>query len=135
MSSKAVRSGPAFSKALETEGSRGFKARQTHENGRHLGRPRKEFQRRRGDNAERTLRADQQAFEVIARIVLAKCFQAVPDLPAGEDRLKAQHEIAGISIAQDVNAARVRCDVAADFTRALRARLSGNSRSTAAAAS
>ena len=40
-------------------------------------------------------RTDEKLLEVVARVVLAQCAQAVPDLPVGEHHLQAEHRVRG----------------------------------------
>ena len=48
-----------------------------------------QLQGRGGDHAQRALRPDQQLLQIIAGIVLAQTFQAVPDLLGGQHRLQS----------------------------------------------
>ncbi len=66
------------------------------------------------DDSERAFRADEQALDVIAGIVLAQLAQRVDDPPVGEDRFDARDEVARVAIGDDRQAAGVGRDVAAD---------------------
>ena len=80
---------------------------------------REQLQHRRGDDAERALRADEQVLQVVAGVVLAQALEAVPDPPVGEHDLEAEHEVAGVAVAQDGRAAGIGREVAADAAGAL----------------
>ena len=57
---------------------------------RRLGRAREKLQRRRGDDAERAFRADEEIAQVVAGVVLLQGAQAVPHLPVGRHHLEPQ---------------------------------------------
>ena len=57
--------------------------------------------------------------QVIAGVVLAQAREAVPDAPVGQHHLDPQTEVAGIAVAQHIDAARVGGKVSADPRRAL----------------
>ncbi len=82
------------------------------------GRLRMQFQHRRRDDAERALGADEELLEVVAAIVLAQAAQAVPDTPVGQHGFEAEHLLAGIAVAQHIDAARVGRKIAADLAAA-----------------
>ena len=82
------------------------------------GQDRKEFEAGGRDDAQGPFSTDQQLLEVIARIVLAKPLEPVPDLTIGQDRLKAQDQIAHRTIAQHRRAARIGRDQPANGCRA-----------------
>jgi hypothetical protein len=81
---------------------------------------REQLQHRRRDDAERPLRPDEEVFQVVARVVLAQALEPVPHPAVGEHHLEAQHEIAGVAVAQDAGAAGVGPEVAADAAGSLR---------------
>src|SRR5580765_2672546 len=85
-----------------------------HRRGAGLGH-REKLQDRRGDHPQRPFRSNEELLEIVAGIVLAQSAQAVPDLPRGQDNLKAQQELARVAIAQHGRAARVRRKVTADL--------------------
>ena len=84
-----------------------------------------QLQRRRRDDAKRTLGADQQLLEIIAGIVLAQALEAIPDLAIGQHRLDAQHLLAHHAVAQDGRAAGIGRDQPADGARAFRGHAHG----------
>ena len=67
-----------------------------------------------GDDAERAFRAHEEVLEVVARIVLLELRQGRHDAPVGEHHFKARHEIARIAIGDDLRAARIGGEIAAD---------------------
>ena len=68
---------------------------------------------------ERALGADEQVAQVVAGIVFAQTAHAIPDVSAWQHDFEAEGEFACISIAQDLRAAGVRTQVAADRGAAL----------------
>ena len=68
---------------------------------------------------ERALGAHEQMLEVVAGIVLLERAQAVPDLAVGQHDFEAQHEVAGVAVAQHLHAAGIGREIAADHARAL----------------
>ena len=54
--------------------------------------------------------------QVIARVVLADAAQPVPHPAVGSDDLEPQHQIAGVAVAQHLNAAGVGREIPADLT-------------------
>ena len=82
-------------------------------------RTREELEGGGGDDTEGALGADEELLEVVAGVVLAKRAQAVPDLPVGEHDLEAEHELAGVAVAQHLHATGVGGNHATDFTRTL----------------
>ncbi len=81
----------------------------------------KEPQRGGGDDAERSLGADEQALEVVAGIVLAQLAEGVDHPPVRQHRLDAGDEIAGIAVGDHSHPAGVGRDIAADGAGSLRA--------------
>ncbi len=75
-------------------------------------------QDRRRDDAERAFPADEKLLHVVAGVVLAQAAQAVPDAAVGQYDLEPEDERARVAVAQDLHAARVRRDVAADLAGA-----------------
>ena len=93
---------------------------QADESGRPRARVRKQFQRRRGDDPERALGADEEVLQVVAGIVLAQFGERFDDPPVGEHDLEPGREIAGIAVGEHRDAARVGREVAADRAGSLR---------------
>ena len=83
-------------------------------------RAREQLQHRAGDDPERAFAADKQLFQVVPGIVLTQTFQPVPDLAVCCHRLKAKHQIAHIAVAQNIDAAGVGGDDAANLACAFR---------------
>jgi alpha-beta hydrolase superfamily lysophospholipase len=75
--------------------------------------------RRGSHDAQRALRADEEMFQIVARIVLAQPPQCRPDLACGRDHLKTQTQLARIAIAQHGRASGVGRQVAAHRAAAL----------------
>ena len=84
-----------------------------------VARLRKQLDRRRGDDAERALAADEQLLQIVAGVVLAQRPQPVPDAPVGQHHLDAQGQFAGVAVAQDGDAAGVGREIPADLAAAL----------------
>ena len=82
--------------------------------------PGEQLQGRRGDDAERPLRADEEVLEVVARIVLAQGLEPVPDPPVGEHDFEPEHEVAGIAVGEHGEPPGIGGQPAADPRRALR---------------
>jgi hypothetical protein len=61
-----------------------------------------------------------ELLEVVAGVVLAQRAQSVPHPAVGQHHLQAEHLLARVAVAKHVHAARVRGQVAADLTTALR---------------
>ena len=80
----------------------------------------KQLDRRRGDDAERALAADEQLLQIVAGVVLAQAPEPVPDAPVGQHHLDSQGEFAGIAVAQHRDAAGIGRNVAADLAAAFR---------------
>ena len=83
-----------------------------------LARSRIQLENGRGDDAERSLGANEEVLEVVPGVVLAKRAQSVPDRAVGRDDLQTEHSVAGISIAEHVDAAGVGRQVAAHLAGA-----------------
>ena len=77
-----------------------------------------EPQHRGGDDAERAFGAEEQLLQVVAGVVLAQPAQAVPDAAVGQHHLETEHLLARGAVAQDVDAAGVGREVAADLAAA-----------------
>jgi hypothetical protein len=73
-----------------------------------------------GDHAERAFGADEEVAQVVARVVLAQSAQAVPQFARRQHDLEPEGELARVAVAQDLRAAGVGRQVAADGGRALR---------------
>ena len=76
---------------------------------------RHQFQHGGGDDAQRTLRPDEQLPQTIPGIVLAQPPQPVPDRAIRQHHLQPQHQIAGVAITHRVVAAGVHRQHAADL--------------------
>ncbi len=81
---------------------------------------RRQLERCRGDDAERAFAADHQVAQVVAGVVLAQAAQAVPHLAGSGDDLQPQAQLARIAPAQDLRAAGIGGQVAADGATAFR---------------
>jgi hypothetical protein len=79
----------------------------------------KELQHGRGDDAQRSLGADEQVLQVVAGVVLAQAAQAIPDLAARQHHFEAQRQFARVAVAQHLHAAGVGGQIAADLTASL----------------
>ena len=82
--------------------------------------PWEKFEDSRGDDAKRTLGADEQLLEVVAGVVLAQSSEAAPDLAIREHDLEPEHEIARHAVAQHLDPAGVGRKIAADLAAPLR---------------
>jgi hypothetical protein len=87
--------------------------------GRQRPRQGKELQHRGGDDAQRSFGADEQVLQVVAGVVLAQAAQAIPDLAAGQHHFQAQGQFARVAVAQDLHAAGIGRQIAADLATAL----------------
>ena len=83
--------------------------------------PREQFARRRGDDAERAFRADEQIAQVVAGVVLAQRLEAIEHAAVGQHDFEAEHEVAHHAVAQDRGAAGVGRQIAAELAGAFRA--------------
>ncbi len=83
-------------------------------------RGRHQLQHRRGDDAERAFRADEQVAQIVAGIVLPERPQAVPDAAIGEHHFEPEHEAARIAIGEHLQPAGIGREIAADLRRAFR---------------
>lgn len=79
------------------------------------------FDGNRGDDAEGSFRTDEKLLQVDAAIVFAQGRQAIPDGAIRQDHFKTQNQFAGHAITQDIDAAGIGGDVAANAAAALRA--------------
>ena len=84
------------------------------------GRAGKEPQHRARDDAEGAFRANEEVAQRVAGVVLAQVSHTVPDATVGEHHLEAEHEVAGVAVAQHLRAAGIGREIAADLRRALR---------------
>jgi hypothetical protein len=82
----------------------------------------------RGDDAERALRADEEALQVEARDVLAVGATNSEELARGDDGFQASDPVAGDAIFEGVRAVCIGCDVAADLRLLRRAWVGGKRR-------
>src|SRR5690606_29457062 len=72
-------------------------------------------------NAEGALRADEKLLEIVARIIFSKAGEAVPDAPVRQHHLEAEDLLARVAIMQDLHAASIGRDIAADLAAPFRA--------------
>jgi hypothetical protein len=81
----------------------------------HAGRRQRiELEYRRGDDAERAFRADEQVAQGVGGIVLSQASQAVPDPAIRGHHFQPEAQIARIAVAQHRGSARIRGQVSAD---------------------
>ena len=85
----------------------------------------RELERRLGHDAERPLAADEELAQVEAGVVLLERAVESSTSPLREHDLQPEHPVAGEALADDLHAARVRRDVAADGARPLRGEVDG----------
>ena len=90
MTSKPVSPGPRRLLRRGQQRHAGVERRTGGQRSHRRRRPRVQGQRRRGDDRQRALAADQQVAQVVAGVVLAQAGQAVPDVPAGRHRFEPQ---------------------------------------------
>ena len=102
------------------ERERGGRVGQPDEGGRLLLGLGEQLQRRRRDDAERALRADEKIAQVVAGVVLLQSLEAVPDLAAGEHHLEPEREVARAAVGEHADAAGVGGERAADLAAPLR---------------
>ena len=79
---------------------------------------RKQLQARGGDHAERAFGAEEQRLDVVPRVVLAKRVERGQHAPIGEHDFEPEHLIAHHAVANDIGAAGVGGEVAADLAAA-----------------
>ena len=79
-----------------------------------------ELEGRCGNDAQRTLRANKQLFEIIPGIVLPKAVQIGQQIASRHHGLKAQHLISCVAVTQNVYTACIGREVAADLATAFR---------------
>ena len=94
----------------------------------------KSLQHRSGDDAERSLRTDEQVLEIVTGIVLAQRPQPVPHAPVGEAPLRARASVAGVAVAQHAMPPALVESIAADLAASFRGELKGNRRPPPSAA-
>ena len=85
------------------------------------GRLGEQAQHRGRDDAERAFSADEHLLHVVAGVVLAQPSEAIPDAAVGQNHLQPEHEVAHVAVAQNLHAAGVGRDVAADLAGPFRA--------------
>ena len=125
MSSKPVTRSPQAARSLPEEGHGGWRVGDGDERRGDRARRRVELEHRRGDDAQRALRADEEVLQVVARVVLAQPAQPVPHAPVGQHHLQPQHLLAHVAVAQHLRAAGVGGDVAAHLAAAFRGERQG----------
>src|SRR5262249_29539837 len=79
----------------------------------------KQLEDGRRDDSERAFGAEKELLHVIAGVVFAQTAQSIPYSAVRQHHLEAQHEFAGVAIAQNCDAARVGRKIAADLATAL----------------
>ena len=94
---------------------------QADEGGLHRARLRKQFQRRRGDDAERAFGADEQVAQIVAGIVLLQLRQPVQNAAVGQHHFEPERHLARHAIGQRGGAAGIGGEIAADGAASLRA--------------
>ena len=67
-----------------------------------------------GDDAQRAFAANEQIAQVVAGVVFAQTFEAIPDLALGRDYFQTQAQLTRISIAHHLRPACVRAQIAAN---------------------
>ena len=77
------------------------------------------------DAAQRALGADEQRFDVVARVVLAQALERRHHAAIGQHHLQPEHQVAHHSIAQHGRAPGIRRQVAADLRGAFRSQAQG----------
>ena len=87
--------------------------------GFHRARLRKQFQRRRGDDAERPFGADEEIAQVVAGVVFFQLRQPVQHPPVGEHDFQPERHLARHAIGQRCRAAGIGGEIAADGATAL----------------
>ena len=107
MSSKLTTSCPSRSRARRNRLSARSGSARPEERGDARARTRIEFQRRGGDDAERALGAEEQAFEIVPGIVFAQLGERVDHRAVGDDRLDAGREVASVAVGEHRDAARI----------------------------
>ena len=108
--------------------------RQRRQRDRRLGRPRKQLQRRRSDDAERAFRADEQIAQVVAGVVLLQGAQPSHTRPVGGHHLEPERQRARVAVGQHADAAGVGRQHAADLAAAFRRQAQRESRPAPSAA-
>ena len=83
-------------------------------------RPRHQPQHRRGDDAERAFRADEQVAQVVAGVVLLQLVEVVQDAAVGQHHLEAERMRARDAVGERRGAAGVGRKIAADGAASLR---------------
>ena len=87
---------------------------QADERGLHRARFWKQFQRRRGDDAERAFGADEQVAQVVAGVVLLQLRQAVENAAVGQHDFEPERHVARHAVGQRGGAAGIGGEIAAD---------------------
>ena len=98
---------------------RGIEIAQCDERGLHVFGIGEKLADRRRDDAERPFATDIELLKVISRIVLAQPLQAVPDTTVRQDDFQPEDQFPRVAIAQNVHAARIGRQIAADLATAL----------------
>ena len=101
------------------EGNGILDASEREEGGFAVGRLREQLQRGGGDNPERAFRTDEELLQVRAPVVFSEPGPAIDDAPVWQDGFEPEDEIAQHAVAQDIQAARIGGDGAADLCRTL----------------
>ncbi len=86
---------------------------------------RKQLERGRRDDAERSFGADKQGLYVVSGIVLAQALQRREHPAIGQHHLQSQHEVAHHPVAQYRRAAGIGGEVAADLRGSFRSQAQG----------
>ena len=105
--------GGAVARKIEQR-QRRLRRRHADEGGRGRARARKELQHRRGDDAERAFRADEQVLEIVAGVVLLELVEAVHHGAVRQHHFDAEREIARDAVSERAGAAGIGRKIAAD---------------------
>ncbi len=92
----------------------GFRRGHADKRGFDRARPRHQAQHRRGDDAERAFRADEQVFQIVAGIVLFQLVEIVEHAAVGQHHFETERVRAGDAIRQRSGAAGIGGEIAAD---------------------
>jgi hypothetical protein len=99
MSSKAVSASPPALRRCSEQLERARRRIDADERGGAVARFGEELQTCSGDHAERTLGADEEGLDVVARVVLAQALEAREHAAVGEHDLEAEHQVAHHAVA------------------------------------
>ena len=118
ISSKAVTASPEIARAWLSSSVAALEIVERAERRRLFARLGKQLEDRGRDDAQGSFGADEQVAQGVAGVVLAERPQPIPDAAIGQYHFQAEHKIAGVAVAQHVDAAGVGGEIAADLTAA-----------------